>query len=51
MEELEKGLKELKGLTTHRRNNINQPDPAELPETKSLTKEYKWRGPWFQPHT
>jgi hypothetical protein len=28
MEELEKGLKELKGLATHRKNNnINPPDP------------------------
>jgi hypothetical protein len=28
MEELEKGLKELKGFTTHRKNNnINQPEP------------------------
>jgi hypothetical protein len=31
MEELEKGLKELKGFATHRKNNnINQPDPPEL---------------------
>jgi hypothetical protein len=29
MEELEKGLKELKGFTTHReKNHINQPDPC-----------------------
>jgi hypothetical protein len=29
MEELEKGLKELKGFTTHRKNShINQPDPC-----------------------
>jgi hypothetical protein len=36
-------------------NNINQPDPSELPGTKPPTKEYTWhlagingrRGPWF----
>jgi hypothetical protein len=29
MEELEKGLKELKGFTTHRKNNsINMPTPT-----------------------
>jgi hypothetical protein len=29
MEELEKGLKELKGFATHKKNNnINQPDPT-----------------------
>ena len=45
MEELEKGLKELKGFATHRKNNnINQPEPPhpppELPGTKPPTKEY-----------
>jgi hypothetical protein len=41
MEELEKGLKELKGFATHRINkNINQPDHPELPEPKPPTKEY-----------
>ena len=31
MEKLETRLKELKGFTTHRKNNnINQPDPPEL---------------------
>ena len=51
MEELEKGLKELKGFATHRKNNnTNQPDPPELPEIKPLTKEYTWRDPWLQPH-
>jgi hypothetical protein len=36
-EELEKGLKELKGFATHRKNNnINQP---ELPGSKPPTKE------------
>jgi hypothetical protein len=33
--ELEKGLKELKGFQTHRKNNnINQADPPELSGTK-----------------
>jgi hypothetical protein len=51
MKELEKGLKELKGFTDHRKNNnIRQPDPSELPGTKSPTKEYTWRDPWLQPH-
>jgi hypothetical protein len=27
LEELEKGLKELKGFASLRKNNINQPDP------------------------
>jgi hypothetical protein len=32
MEELEKGLKKLKGFATHRRNNnINHPDPSIAP--------------------
>jgi len=26
-------------------NNINQPDPPELPRTKPPTKEYTWRDP------
>jgi hypothetical protein len=40
MEELEKGLKELKGFVTHRKkNNINQPDLPEIPGTKPTTKE------------
>jgi hypothetical protein len=35
----------------HRKNNnINQPDPPELPETKPPTKEYTWRDPWLQLH-
>jgi hypothetical protein len=38
MEELEKGLKELKGFETHiKHNNINQPESPELPETKQPT--------------
>jgi hypothetical protein len=32
MEELEKGLKEVKGFATHRKNNnINQPEPPPHP--------------------
>jgi len=35
VEELEKGLKELKRFATHKKNNnINPPDPPELPGTK-----------------
>jgi len=49
VEELEKELKELKGFTSHRKNNnINQPDPPNLPGTKPLTKEYIWWDfPWL----
>ena len=48
MEELEKGLKNLKGFATHKKNNINQPDhPPELPGTKPPTKEYTWSHPWL----
>jgi hypothetical protein len=51
MEKLEKGLKELKGFATHRKNsNISQPDLPELPGTKPPTKEYTWRDPWLQLH-
>jgi hypothetical protein len=46
MEELEKGLKELKGFATNRKNNnINQPD---TPELKPSTKKYTWRDPGLQ---
>ena len=39
MEELQKGLKELKGFKTHRKNNnINQPNVPELPGTKPPTR-------------
>jgi hypothetical protein len=45
MEELEKGLKELKVFAAHRKNNnINQPDLPELPGNKTPTKEYTLRG-------
>ena len=50
MEELEKGLKDLKGFATHKKNNINQPDTSPLPElpwTKLPTKEYTWRDQWL----
>jgi hypothetical protein len=39
MEELEKRPKELKEAP-HRRNNMNQPVPPELPETELPTKEH-----------
>jgi len=49
MEELEKGLKEMKGFAIHRKyHNINQPGPAKLPGTKPPIKEYTWRDPWLQ---
>jgi hypothetical protein len=38
VEELEKGLEELK----RKNNNINQPEPPELPGTKRSIKEYTW---------
>jgi hypothetical protein len=43
VEDLEEGLKELKGFAMYRKNNnVNQPDPPELPGTKPLTKESTW---------
>ena len=49
VEELEKGLKELKELEAHRRNNnMDQPVLPELLETKPPTKEYTRRDPWTQ---
>ena len=48
MEELEKGLKELKGFVIYtRNNNINQPDPPVLPGTKPPTKEETWWDLWL----
>jgi hypothetical protein len=48
IEDLEKGLKELKGFAAYRKNNnINQPNSPELPDTKPPTKEYTWRDPWL----
>lgn len=50
-EELEQGLRELKGFTTHRKNNnINQLDTPELPWTKPPTEEYILGDPWLLPH-
>jgi hypothetical protein len=41
MEEVGEGLKELKGVATHRRNNsINELDPSELPGTKLPIRVY-----------
>jgi hypothetical protein len=41
IEELEKGLKELKGFVTPQNiNNIDQPDFPELPWSKPPSKEY-----------
>jgi len=40
VEEVEKRLKELKGFATPRKtNNVNQPEPSELPGTKLTNKE------------
>lgn len=51
MEELKKGLKELKEFGTPQEEKyINNPDTQELPETKPTTREYTWRAPWLQPH-
>jgi hypothetical protein len=48
VEELEKGMNELRILQPHR--DINQPDTPELPMTIPPTKEYTLRNPWLQPH-
>jgi hypothetical protein len=46
MDKLEKGLKELKGFATHRKNNsVNQPDHPELLGTKPPTKKYTLMDP------
>jgi hypothetical protein len=48
IEELEKGLNELKGFPPFRKNkNINQPDTPELPGCKPPNKEYTWRDSWL----
>jgi len=31
-------------------NNINQPEPPELPGTKTPAKESTWGDPWLQPY-
>ena len=41
VEELEKGLKELKGFATPYEEQYQPPSP-ELPGTKPPTKEYTW---------
>jgi hypothetical protein len=46
MEELEKGLKELKVFAALR----YQRDSIELQGTKPPTKEYTWSDPWLQLH-
>ena len=50
MEELEKGLKELKGFATPEGEQQYQPTrhTPELPGTKPPTKEYIWSDPWLQ---
>jgi hypothetical protein len=55
MEELEKGLKELRGFAAPwgrggGSNSVNRPDTLELPGTGPPTKEYTWRDPWLWPH-
>jgi hypothetical protein len=51
MEELENGVKELKGFAIHRKNNnINQPVPTDFQGSKPPTKENTWRHPWLQLH-
>jgi hypothetical protein len=42
-----KGLEKyfFKIIGDKKNNNINQPDPPELPGTKPPTKEYTWRDP------
>jgi hypothetical protein len=46
MEELQGGVKELRGFATQRKNNnINQSEPPELPKTKPPTKEYTRQNP------
>jgi hypothetical protein len=49
MKELGGGLKELKRIATHRKNNnISQLDTLGFPETKPPTREYTWRDLCFQ---
>jgi hypothetical protein len=51
MEELEKGLKELRGVAAQGgSNSVNRPDPLELPGTGPPTKEYTWSLSWRWPH-
>jgi hypothetical protein len=47
MEEMEKGLKELRGFQTHGgSNSINRADPLNLPGSRPPTKEYTWNNLW-----
>jgi hypothetical protein len=51
MEELEKGLKELRRFAAPWREQHCQQDRSlELPGTGPPTKEYTWRDPWCWPH-
>jgi hypothetical protein len=50
VEESGQGQKELKAQPYKKNNNINQPEPPEVPGTKPPTKECTWQDPWLQPH-
>jgi len=51
MEEFREGLKELRRFVIpSEEQQINQPDPLELPGPKPPTKEYTWRCSWLQLH-
>lgn len=48
MEGLEKGLKEQREFAAPwGSNDVNQPDPLELPGTGPPTKKYTWRDAWL----
>jgi hypothetical protein len=48
IEKLGEGLKELKEMVTHRKNNnINYAGPSKLSGTKPPAKEYTCAGPWL----
>jgi hypothetical protein len=49
MEELKKGLKELRGFAAPQREQ-QWPDPLELQGTGTPTKEYTLRYTWLRPH-
>jgi hypothetical protein len=49
MEELEKGLKELRGFAAPWKGQQCQ-QALELLGTGPPTKEYTWSDPWLQPH-
>jgi hypothetical protein len=50
MEELRKGLKELRGVATPWRDQQCQLEIPEFLGTRPATKEYTWRDPWLHPH-